>query len=228
MRFICLITHSPRTRQIDFLRTTRTLLPHPTLAHSPLTARTYSPLTTHGTHPLTAPDTAPLLAHDAAPVAAHDPNPRAAHHANSFAAHDANLPTAHEAAPFPADDVDDVVRTLHSTNMLVHTCAFTRLPVPSVRLSCSKTRHKDLKVNAESLNTSAWPDRYIEVPGGSNNCANVDLIVDVAERAGVHAVWAGWGHASENPRLSESLAASKNKIVFIGPPRSAMRSLGDI
>jgi acetyl-CoA carboxylase / biotin carboxylase 1 len=85
---------------------------------------------------------------------------------------------------------------------------------------------EDLKVNAEYIRMA---DQYIEVPGGSNNnnYANVDLIVDVAERAGVHAVWAGWGHASENPRLPESLAASKNRIVFIGPPGSAMRSLGD-
>ncbi|KAH9975794.1 acetyl CoA carboxylase [Lactifluus volemus] len=85
---------------------------------------------------------------------------------------------------------------------------------------------EDLKVNAEYIRMA---DRYVEVPGGTNNnnYANVDLIVDVAERAGVHAVWAGWGHASENPRLPESLAASKNKIVFIGPPGSAMRSLGD-
>jgi len=43
----------------------------------------------------------------------------------------------------------------------------------------------------------------------------------------VHAVWAGWGHASENPKLPESLAASPKKILFIGPPGSAMRSLGD-
>lgn len=35
------------------------------------------------------------------------------------------------------------------------------------------------------------------------------------------------GHASENPRLPESLAASPKKIIFIGPPASAMRSLGD-
>jgi acetyl-CoA carboxylase/biotin carboxylase 1 len=85
---------------------------------------------------------------------------------------------------------------------------------------------EDLKVNAEYIRMA---DRYIEVPGGSNNnnYANVDLIVDVAERAGVHAVWAGWGHASENPRLPESLSTSKHKIVFIGPPGSAMRSLGD-
>ncbi len=83
---------------------------------------------------------------------------------------------------------------------------------------------EDLKVNAEYIRMA---DRYIEVPGGTNNnnYANVDLIVDVAERAGVHAVWAGWGHASENPKLPETLAL--NKIVFIGPPGSAMRSLGD-
>ena len=46
---------------------------------------------------------------------------------------------------------------------------------------------EDLKVNAEYIRMA---DRYIEVPGGTNNnnYANVDLIVDVAERAGVHAV----------------------------------------
>ncbi|CAI2201958.1 20645_t:CDS:2, partial [Funneliformis geosporum] len=32
------------------------------------------------------------------------------------------------------------------------------------------------------------------------------------------------GHASENPKLPESLAQSKHKIVFIGPLGSAMRS----
>src|SRR5215471_12259255 len=74
----------------------------------------------------------------------------------------------------------------------------------------------------------------------SQNYANVPLIVDIAERMGVHAVWAGWfdsqlfpitdhfrGHASENPKLPESLAKLKNRVVFIGPPGSAMRSLGD-
>ncbi|KAH8914090.1 hypothetical protein BT69DRAFT_1184530, partial [Atractiella rhizophila] len=85
---------------------------------------------------------------------------------------------------------------------------------------------EDLRVNADYIRMA---DHFVEVPGGTNNnnFANVDVIVDVAERSGVHAVWAGWGHASENPRLPETLAASKNKIVFIGPPGSAMRSLGD-
>ncbi|KAJ9078850.1 acetyl-coenzyme-A carboxylase, variant 2 [Entomophthora muscae] len=42
-----------------------------------------------------------------------------------------------------------------------------------------------------------------------------------------YSIRAGWGHASENPRLPESLQVSKNRAVFIGPPGSAMRSLGD-
>jgi len=84
----------------------------------------------------------------------------------------------------------------------------------------------DLQANADYIRMA---DHYVEVPGGTNNhnYANVELIVDIAERMNVHAVWAGWGHASENPKLPESLAASPNKIVFIGPPGSAMRSLGD-
>ncbi|KFY43598.1 hypothetical protein V494_01898 [Pseudogymnoascus sp. VKM F-4513 (FW-928)] len=85
---------------------------------------------------------------------------------------------------------------------------------------------EDLQANADYIRMA---DQYVEVPGGTNNnnYANVELIVDVAERMNVHAVWAGWGHASENPKLPESLAASPKKIVFIGPPGSAMRSLGD-
>jgi len=41
----------------------------------------------------------------------------------------------------------------------------------------------------------------------------------------VQAVWAGWGHASENPKLPELLI--KNSIAFIGPPEKAMWALGD-
>ncbi len=51
--------------------------------------------------------------------------------------------------------------------------------------------------------------QFVPVPGGSNNhnYANVKLIVDVAQRTGADAVWAGWGHASENPKLPDALAA---------------------
>lgn len=85
---------------------------------------------------------------------------------------------------------------------------------------------EDLKANAEYIRLA---DQFAEVPGGSNNSnyANVEVIVDIAERAGVQAVWAGWGHASENPKLPDSLAATKEGIAFIGPPATAMRDLGD-
>lgn len=50
---------------------------------------------------------------------------------------------------------------------------------------------EDLRINAEYIRMA---DAWVEVPGGTNNnnYANVDLIVDVAQRAAVDAVWAGW------------------------------------
>lgn len=70
-------------------------------------------------------------------------------------------------------------------------------------------------------------DYLVFSPAGANtnNYANVDEIVEHATRNNVDAVWAGWGHASENPRLPEEL--SKRNIVFIGPPSKAMFALGD-
>lgn len=85
---------------------------------------------------------------------------------------------------------------------------------------------EDLRANAEYIRMA---EHVVEVPGGSNNnnYANVALIVEIAERFQVDAVWAGWGHASENPLLPDSLAATERKIVFIGPPSKPMRALGD-
>ena len=73
-------------------------------------------------------------------------------------------------------------------------------------------------------------DVIVDVPGGSNNhnYANVTLIVELARLHGVHAVWAGWGHASENPTLPDTLHASlPTSIKFIGPAGPPMRALGD-
>eukprot|EP00850_Spirogloea_muscicola_P009035 SM000050S16960 [mRNA] locus=s50:1564:20514:- [translate_table: standard] len=83
---------------------------------------------------------------------------------------------------------------------------------------------EDMKANAEHIHMA---DQFVEVPGGTNNknYANVQLIVEVAERTKVDAVWPGWGHASENPKLPMQLAA-KN-IAFMGPPAGAMAALGD-
>uniref|UniRef100_A0A8C4XSU0 acetyl-CoA carboxylase n=1 Tax=Falco tinnunculus TaxID=100819 RepID=A0A8C4XSU0_FALTI len=83
---------------------------------------------------------------------------------------------------------------------------------------------EDLKANAEYIKMA---DHYVPVPGGTNNnnYANVELILDIAKRIPVQAVWAGWGHASENPKLPDLL--HKNGIAFMGPPSQAMWALGD-
>nr|XP_020449981.1 acetyl-CoA carboxylase 2 isoform X2 [Monopterus albus] len=83
---------------------------------------------------------------------------------------------------------------------------------------------EDLKANAEYIKMA---DHYVPVPGGpnNNNYANVELIVDIAKRIPVQAVWAGWGHTSENPKLPEFL--NKAGISFLGPSSKAMWALGD-
>lgn len=86
---------------------------------------------------------------------------------------------------------------------------------------------EDLRANAEYIRMA---DSFVSVPGGPNynNYANVALIVETACSEGADAVWAGWGHASENPALPNALAAIRPRpIVFIGPPAGPMYALGD-
>lgn len=102
---------------------------------------------------------------------------------------------------------------------------------------------EDLGANMEYIRMA---DQVVEVPGGPNynNYANVSLIVELAERYNVDAVWAGWGHASENPHLPDTLeqtfkhdmpdassftgkAKKEKNVIFIGPPGRPMRALGD-
>lgn len=51
------------------------------------------------------------------------------------------------------------------------------------------------------------------------------LHLQIAERIGVQAVWPGWGNASKNPELPDSLLA--RGILFVGPPAAPMSALGD-
>jgi acetyl-CoA carboxylase / biotin carboxylase 1 len=82
----------------------------------------------------------------------------------------------------------------------------------------------DLNANSEFIRLA---DTFVEVPSGSNknNYANVDLIVKIAVEQKVDAVWPGWGHASENPKLPNTL--KEKGIQFIGPTGSVMAALGD-
>ena len=54
---------------------------------------------------------------------------------------------------------------------------------------------------------------------------DVERIVTLARQAGADAIWPGWGFASERPELPEACEAQG--LVFLGPPASAMRALGD-
>lgn len=83
---------------------------------------------------------------------------------------------------------------------------------------------EDVTANAEYVRMA---DIWTSVPGGSNNrnFANVDLISDIADRFECDAVWAGWGHASENPALPAKL--SELGITFLGPNPRSMHALGD-
>ncbi len=83
---------------------------------------------------------------------------------------------------------------------------------------------EDLKANAEYIRLA---DSFVEVPGGKNlnNYANVDVITQIAKEQGVDAVWPGWGHASENPKLPNTL--NDMGVKFIGPTGPVMSVLGD-
>lgn len=86
------------------------------------------------------------------------------------------------------------------------------------------TTEQEIASNAEYLKLA---DHICIAPAGDNrnNYANVEEIVSHAIEQKVDAVFAGWGHASENPELPRQLA--ENNICFIGPPCNAMFSLGD-
>lgn len=84
---------------------------------------------------------------------------------------------------------------------------------------------EDLAANAEFI---AMSDQHVLVPGGSNlsNYANVDVIMRCAMQHACHAVYPGWGHASENPALPRECERRKH-IEFLGPSEDAMFVLGD-
>ena len=60
----------------------------------------------------------------------------------------------------------------------------------------------DIAANQEYVRLAT---ECVEVPGGSNvnNYNNIEVIVATAVAVGAHAVWPGWGHASENPRFPQ-------------------------
>src|SRR5262249_59191564 len=52
-----------------------------------------------------------------------------------------------------------------------------------------------------------------------------DLVIAALRRAGVDAVWPGWGFVAEDPAFAERVVAEGMR--FLGPSGEAMRALGD-
>merc|ERR1719247_2484566 len=91
--------------------------------------------------------------------------------------------------------------------------AFVEFGTEKVLTFVAMATKDDLNANAEFIRLA---DVFVEVPAGKNvnNYANVPLICKIAEEQQVDAVWPGWGHASENPLLPETLKSKG--IPFIG------------
>ncbi|OJA14602.1 hypothetical protein AZE42_09812 [Rhizopogon vesiculosus] len=81
------------------------------------------------------------------------------------------------------------------------------------------------EVDATSLHVLEADEAYCIGPAPSTESyLRMDKIIDVCHRSGAQAVHPGYGFLSENAKFAERLA--KEGIVFIGPPSSAIVSMG--
>lgn len=62
-------------------------------------------------------------------------------------------------------------------------------------------------------------------PTPSQSYLKVDAILDAAKKTGAQAIHPGYGFLSEKSHFAQAVADAK--LIFIGPPASAMRAMGD-
>ena len=93
-----------------------------------------------------------------------------------------------------------------------------RLGVKSVAVFSDADRASRHVLEAdEALYLGATPPR--------ESYLNIERVLDACRRSGVDAVHPGYGFLSENPDFADACVASG--VVFIGPPASAIRVMGD-
>ncbi|CAG8569951.1 6295_t:CDS:10 [Cetraspora pellucida] len=81
------------------------------------------------------------------------------------------------------------------------------------------------EADKHSLHAKMADDAYLIGPApSSESYLNIEKIIAVAKESGSQAIHPGYGFLSENPKFAERLA--NENIIFIGPPVSAMISMG--
>jgi acetyl-CoA carboxylase biotin carboxylase subunit len=69
-------------------------------------------------------------------------------------------------------------------------------------------------------------EAYLIGPGpATESYLRIDKLIDVAKRAGADAIHPGYGFLAENPEFADACKAAD--LIFVGPPGSAMRAMGD-
>ena len=66
---------------------------------------------------------------------------------------------------------------------------------------------------------------HIGASPASQSYIDIEKVINAAKSSGAEAIHPGYGFLSENSKFAEAL--SKSKIAFIGPPKSAIESMGD-
>ena len=66
---------------------------------------------------------------------------------------------------------------------------------------------------------------HIGASPASQSYIDIEKVINAAKSSGAEAVHPGYGFLSENSKFADALL--KSKIAFIGPPKSAIESMGD-
>ena len=81
------------------------------------------------------------------------------------------------------------------------------------------------ELDRDALHVQAADEAYLLGPGpAAESYLNVDKLLEVIKESGAEAVHPGYGFLAENAPFAQLLA--DNDIVFIGPPASAIESMG--
>lgn len=81
------------------------------------------------------------------------------------------------------------------------------------------------ELDRDALHVQAADEAYLLGPGpAAESYLNVEKLLEVIKESGAEAVHPGYGFLAENAPFAELLA--ENNIVFIGPPASAIESMG--